>query len=80
MWVGEIKRMWISPDARGMGLATRLLARLEELAQEFGWTRVRLDTNRALKEAQLMYRKAGYQEIGRYNDNPYADFWFEKEL
>ena len=42
--------------------------------------RVRLDTNRTLKEAQALYRKAGYREIGRYNDNLYADFFFEKEL
>lgn len=77
---GEIKRMWISPQARGMGVASRILVRLEDTARELGWKRVRLDTNRALKEAQTMYRKAGYHEIGRYNDNPYADYWFEKDL
>ncbi len=77
---GEIKRMWVSPSVRGAGLARRLLARLEQTAREFGWTHVRLDTNRALAEAQGMYRKAGYFAIARYNDNPYADFWFEKKL
>ena len=76
----EIKRMWVSPSARGAGLAGRLLARLEEIAREFGWKKVRLDTNRALAEAQAMYRKAGYRAIARYNANPYADFWFEKAL
>ena len=78
--VGEIKRMWISPDMRGLGLAGRMLGQLEQLARESGFARVRLDTNRALAEAQAMYRKVGYREIARYNDNPYADFWFEKEL
>ena len=39
-----------------------------------------LDTNRALSPAIAMYRAAGYADIDRYNDNPYADFWFEKEL
>ncbi len=78
--IGEIKRMWISPEARSLGAASRILRRLEELAVEFGWTRVRLDTNRALKEAQAMYGKAGYRDIPRYNANPYADRWFEKEL
>jgi GNAT superfamily N-acetyltransferase/DNA-binding MarR family transcriptional regulator len=77
---GEIKRMWISPEARGMGVASRLLAKLEDMAKGFGWRRVRLDTNRSLEEAQAMYRKAGYRKIARYNDNPYADYWFEKEL
>lgn len=78
--VGEIKRMWVSPALRGAGLASRLLKRLEEIAREIGWQSVRLDTNRALADAQAMYRKAGYHEIPRYNDNPYADFWFEKDL
>ena len=77
---GEIKRMWVAPEARGAGLARRLLAALEAQAQGFGLRRVRLDTNRALQEAQALYRKAGYREIGRYNDNLYADFFFEKEL
>ncbi len=77
---GEIKRMWISRPMRGVGLASRILARLEQIAREFGWTRVQLDTNRALTNAQAMYRKAGYRDIERYNDNPYADFWFEKDL
>ena len=77
---GEIKRMWIAPEARGQGVAWRLLEALEEEARGFGMARVRLDTNRALGEAQALYRKAGYREIARYNDNLYADFFFEKAL
>ena len=77
---GEIKRMWIAQTARGLGLARRLLDALECEARRSGLKRVVLDTNRSLLEAQALYRKAGYRETGRYNDNPYADFWFEKEL
>ena len=77
---GEIKRMWVAPEARGLGLARRLLEALEARARGFGMARVRLDTNRALQEAQALYRKAGYRGIDRYNDNRYADFFFEKEL
>ncbi|APH71708.1 helix-turn-helix domain-containing GNAT family N-acetyltransferase [Aquibium oceanicum] len=77
---GEIKRMWVAPQARGLGVARRLLSALEDKARELGMARVRLDTNRALTRAQEMYRKAGYRDIGRFNDNPYADFWFEKDL
>ena len=76
----EIKRMWVAPDSRGLGVARRLLEALEAYARQSGMTRVRLDTNRALSQAQSLYRKAGYREIERYNDNPYAHFWFEKEL
>ena len=77
---GEIKRMWVAPHARGLGLSRRLLETLEAHARRSGMTRVWLDTNRALTQAQALYRKAGYHEIDRYNDNPYAHFWFEKKL
>ena len=53
---------------------------LEAAAREQGLTRLRLDTNRALTEAQAMYRKEGYEEVARFNDNPYAHHWFEKRL
>jgi DNA-binding MarR family transcriptional regulator/GNAT superfamily N-acetyltransferase len=78
--VGEIKRMWVAPEARGLGLSRRLLGALEDQARGRGLSRVRLDTNRSLSEAQSLYRSAGYREIARFNDNPYADFWFEKAL
>lgn len=77
---GEIKRMWIAPEVRGIGLSRRLLQALEDEARGLGMIRVRLDTNRALSEAQALYRKAGYRAIERYNRNSYADFWFEKDL
>jgi DNA-binding MarR family transcriptional regulator/GNAT superfamily N-acetyltransferase len=77
---GEIKRVWTAPSARGMGVGGRLMDRLEGLAREAGFGLVRLDTNRALTEAQAMYAKRGYAAIGRYNDNPYAHHWFEKRV
>ena len=76
----EIKRMWIAPAARGRGLATRLLGFLEQTAFASGRPVVRLDTNPVLLEAIAMYRKNGYRDIERYNDNPYAGLWFEKRL
>lgn len=78
--VGEIKRMWVSPDARGLGIAQRLLDALEAHARDTHLTTLRLDTNRTLVEARALYARNGYREIGRYNDNPYADHWFEKRL
>lgn len=78
--VGEIKRMWVAPEARGLGLSRRLLAALEDEARALNFERVRLDTNRALTEAQALYGSAGYRAIERFNDNPYADLWFEKGL
>jgi DNA-binding MarR family transcriptional regulator/GNAT superfamily N-acetyltransferase len=76
----EIKRMWVASSARGLGLGRRLLAELEQRAAAFGASVVRLDTNRALTEAIAMYRNAGYVEIPAFNDERYADHWFEKPL
>ena len=77
---GEIKRVWTAASARGIGVAGRIMQRLEELAKEHGFARLRLDTNKSLVEAQALYHKLGYREIGRYNDNPYAHHFFEKPL
>ncbi|MFZ0006680.1 MAG: helix-turn-helix domain-containing GNAT family N-acetyltransferase [Steroidobacteraceae bacterium] len=78
--VGEIKRMWIAPGARGLGLGRRLLNELERVARRRGLRAIRLDTNDSLKEALRLYRSSGYRKIGRYNDSPYAHHWFEKAL
>ncbi len=77
---GEIKRMWVSPTSRGLGLGRRILQRLEEIARARRLPRLRLETNRSLAEAQALYRKSGYREVAPFNDEPYAHHWFEKEL
>lgn len=78
--VGEIKRMWINASHRRLGLAGRLLADLERRSAALGHHTVRLDTNGVLTDAIAMYRETGYTPIERYNDNPYAQHWFEKRL
>jgi DNA-binding MarR family transcriptional regulator/GNAT superfamily N-acetyltransferase len=76
----ELKRMWIAPEVRGIGLARRLLAELEERAVAAGSQMIRLETNRTLREAITLYLSAGYREVPAFNDEPYADHWFEKVL
>jgi DNA-binding MarR family transcriptional regulator/GNAT superfamily N-acetyltransferase len=78
--VAEVKRMWIAPGARGLGLGRRLLQALEQHARELGATVIRLDTNRALTEAIGLYRRLGYLEVDAFNDEPYAHYWFQKGL
>lgn len=77
---GEIKRMWTAPSARGLGVARRVLGNLETRARDAGLKKLRLETNRALREAQALYRREGYQEVEPFNDEPYAHHWFEKLL
>jgi DNA-binding MarR family transcriptional regulator/GNAT superfamily N-acetyltransferase len=76
----EIKRMWVHPDWRGAGLGSRMLRHLEDCARDLGHRRVCLDTNGTLVEAIAMYARAGYLSVERYNDNPYAQAWFAKDL
>jgi DNA-binding MarR family transcriptional regulator/GNAT superfamily N-acetyltransferase len=76
----EVKRMWVSPAVRGLGLGGRLLAELEAQAARHGVRVLRLETNRVLAEAISLYRAAGYREVPAFNDEPYAHHWFEKNL
>ena len=72
--------MWVSRSARGLGLGRRLLVELEDRAAGSGVHVVRLETNRTLDEAIGLYRSAGYHEVPAFNQEAYADHWFEKEL
>ncbi len=78
--VGEVKRLWVSSEVRGLGLARRMLGRIEAEGSSRGIHTLRLDTNRALTEAIALYRALGYREIDAYNDEPYAHHWFEKRI
>ena len=76
----ELKRMWVDPSSRGLGVGRRLLETLEALARENGVRVLHLETNRALEEAIELYRGAGFVEVAPFNEEPYANHWFEKTL
>jgi DNA-binding MarR family transcriptional regulator/GNAT superfamily N-acetyltransferase len=76
----DIKRMWVAPGVRGVGLGRRLLRELESHARTLGARSVRLETNRSLTEAIALYRSSGYAEVPAFNDEPHAHLWFEKRL
>ena len=78
--VASLKRMWVADSARGLGIGRRMLEALEAQARELGLTTLRLETNKALSEAIALYRSAGFREVARFNDDPYAHHWFEKRL
>jgi DNA-binding MarR family transcriptional regulator len=75
-----LKRMWVAPAARGLGLGRRLLAELEDHARAAGAPLAQLETNGTLTEAIALYRSAGYAEVEPFNDEPYAHHWFAKPL
>lgn len=69
----ELKRMYVSPEFRGRGLARRLLAAIEESAIAAGRRRMILETGTMQPEAIALYTSAGYLAIptfGMYGDSP----------
>jgi DNA-binding MarR family transcriptional regulator/N-acetylglutamate synthase-like GNAT family acetyltransferase len=78
--IAEIKRMWVASDVRGLGLGRRLLERLSAEASSRGMTILRLETNRSLSEARHLYERAGFVEVEPFNSEPYAHYWFQKDL
>lgn len=76
---GEVKRLWVHPSARGLGLARRLMRALEDEARTLGLARLQLDTNGALTEAIALYRADGWTDIPAYTGWP-ATLWFGKTL
>jgi GNAT superfamily N-acetyltransferase len=76
--IGEVKRMWVDRDARGLGIGRRLLDVVETRASEIGLRTLRLETNASLTEAIALYRARGYREVPAFNAEPYAHHWFAK--
>ena len=80
--VTEIKRMYVHPAARGNGISRKILAKLETLAQDAGFSKTRLETGINQPEAIRLYETSGYESIpcyGIYAQTP-DSLCYEKEL
>ena len=65
---GEMKRLYVRPAFRGLGIAERLIASIVGAARDAGYCELRLDTLADMLSAQSLYRKLGFVEISPYND------------
>jgi putative acetyltransferase len=78
---GEMKRLYVRDDARGLGLGRKLGAGIMQAARERGYRRMRLDTLPKLTAAIALYGQLGFRAIPPYNDNPLPGvLFFEAEL
>ena len=62
----EIKRMFVDPEHRGQGIASRILSELEAWAKEEGYGRSVLETGNRQHEAIRLYERTGYERIPNY--------------
>jgi GAF domain-containing protein/GNAT superfamily N-acetyltransferase len=78
--LAEIKRMFVTADARHQGHGRRVLAELERRAAAQGARRVRLLSTEVLREARALYASAGYEEAEVMDVGGRRDVWLEKTL
>ncbi|MEC5385463.1 GNAT family N-acetyltransferase [Uliginosibacterium sp. H3] len=78
--IGEIKRYFVHPDFQGRGWGNRLITHAIDVAVGNRLVKLRLDTMRKSEVALLVFRKHGFHEIPKYNDNQIAEVFMEKDL
>ncbi len=77
----EMKRLYVSPDARGLGLGRALVLQILDQARAIGYRVIRLDTLPQMGDAQSLYAKLGFRDIDPYYATPIAGTRFmEMEL
>ena len=75
--VCEMKRLYLRPDARGLGLGSGLIEKLMDEARDAGYQKMRLDTYPPkMGKAVDLYRSHGFQPIPSYYRNPHSDVLF----
>lgn len=79
--VAEMKRLYVSPAARGLGLGRALLQAATDAATAMGYRELRLDTLPTMGEAIALYRTAGFQSVAPYYDGAVAGtLYFARDL
>ncbi len=79
--IGEVKRMYLEPSARGKGLGAEMLKEIMQIAIRLGYEKLRLDTKATMHSAIKLYTAAGFNPIAAYTFHPSDDvLYFECDL
>ena len=73
--VGEIKRVYVAPEARGKGIGRALMSALEQFSRDAGYNALVLETGSRQPESIGLYESLGYRQIpcfGSYEDDPHS--------
>ncbi len=68
----EMKRLYVTPQGRGLGLGRALVNAVLEAASRIGYREIRLDTLPSMTEAMALYKRAGFVVTEPYYDTPVA--------
>jgi GNAT superfamily N-acetyltransferase len=76
----EVKRVYVTPQARGRGVGRAMMDFAEQVALAHGAVTMRLDVRDDLIEARGLYEKCGYVPVEPFNDDEYVGHWLAKDL
>lgn len=72
----EMKRLYVRPEVRGLGVGRLLAERVIEEARDIGYSEMLLDTLERMEEAVPLYRSLGFEDTAAYRINPLPDVVF----
>lgn len=78
--IAELKRMYVLPERQGRGYGRLLLQTALKYCKDHGYGKVRLDTRKDLTAANSLYQRSGFKQISKYNDNDFAELFYELDL
>ena len=70
--VSELKRMYVRPQFRGLGIGRQLVAALVQAAREIGYRQIILDSHKSMTHAHALYREAGFRDVDAWPGFPEA--------